>query len=270
MQRSAPPAEIAPQLEQALAVIDRHLARSLEAIHLFGSAVDGGLRPLSDIDLLVTVHTPPVEAARQMLVRALLEISSPPAARVGQERPRPLEVTVLAHSDVVPWRYPPLRQLQFGEWLRDDFQSGHFEPPMPDHDLAILLTKVRQHSIALRGPEAASLFDPVPRADLKQALVDTMAQWGAPADWIGDERNVVLALARVWFTAATGGIAPKDVAAAWLLERLPTTDRAVLADAKAAYLGDVADTLASRPAQVEDWILHAKAAVQALYATAPP
>ncbi|GEM_PF-6550602 len=47
----------------------------------------------------------------------------------------------------------------------------------------------------------------------------------AAADWQGDERNVVLALARIWFSAATGTIAPKDVAANWALERLPQEHR---------------------------------------------
>ncbi|WP_420868027.1 aminoglycoside adenylyltransferase domain-containing protein [Burkholderia diffusa] len=39
------------------------------------------------------------------------------------------------------------------------------------------------------------------------------AQWDAEPDWRGDECNVVLAIARIWYGAATGGIAPKDVAA---------------------------------------------------------
>ncbi len=33
----------------------RHLEPTLLAVHLYGSAVDGGLKPYSDIDLLVTV-----------------------------------------------------------------------------------------------------------------------------------------------------------------------------------------------------------------------
>src|SRR5690606_18866899 len=45
------PAEISVQLSAAEDVLRRHLGRSLIALHLFGSAVDGGLRPFSDIDL---------------------------------------------------------------------------------------------------------------------------------------------------------------------------------------------------------------------------
>lgn len=48
-----PTASIDTQLSQARAVIERHLAPMLLAVHLFGSALDGGLKPYSDIDLLV-------------------------------------------------------------------------------------------------------------------------------------------------------------------------------------------------------------------------
>ena len=41
----AVPGEIAEQLQQALAVIERHLGGQVHAIHLFGSAIDGGLKP---------------------------------------------------------------------------------------------------------------------------------------------------------------------------------------------------------------------------------
>lgn len=59
--------KIKEQVSQACAVIERHLASTLRAIHLFGSAHDGGLKPHSDIDLLVTVNAPPDEAIRRAL-----------------------------------------------------------------------------------------------------------------------------------------------------------------------------------------------------------
>lgn len=265
---------ITPQLSQAQALLQRHLAGTgLHAIHLFGSAVDGGLQHLSDIDLLVTVQAPPTDAVRQALMVELLAISGVPGAALPL---RPLEVTVLVHSEAVPWRYPPRRELQFGEWLRGDLQAGIFEPPTTDHDLAILLTKVRQHSIALLGPEAAQVFAPVPHADLVRALQDTVAQWNAPDDWAGDERNVVLALARIWYTAATGRIAAKDQAADWLLVQqqrqqqrdgpLQQAHRTVLAHARAAYLGQAPHDLASRPDEVAAFVRIARAEIEQLCA----
>lgn len=248
---TSPQSEIAAQLATALDVLARHLGQAPLAVHLFGSAVDGGLRPLSDIDLLVTVSAPLNEATRRALMHGLLAVSAWP---VPDGPLRALEVTVVVRGEVVPWRYPARRELQFGEWLREGIEAGEIEPPIADPDLAILLTKVRQHGVALIGPPATELFAPVPETDLVRALLDTVAQWNGEADWQGDERNVVLALARIWYTLCTGRIAAKDVAATWALQRLPEAHRPVLASARAAYLGEAADDLASRPREIAAFV----------------
>jgi streptomycin 3"-adenylyltransferase len=252
------PTEITEQASQACAVIERHLASTLQAIHLFGSAVDGGLKPYSDIDLLVTVSARPAEPIRQALLLDLLAVSAPP----GKDKAlRSLEVTVIAHNEVVPWRYPAKRELQFGEWLRKDLLAGIFEPALLDIDLAILLTKARLHSIALVGPEAERLFEPVPKHDFLEALADTLKHWNSPADWDGDERNVILTLARIWYSAATGQVVPKDTAAGWVLERLPIEYQPILHEARQAYLGQRVDSLATRSDQTAAFILFSKSAI---------
>lgn len=70
------PAEISVQLSQALNVIGRHLESTLLAVYLYGSALDGGLKPYSDIDLLVAVAAPLNDAVRQALLVDLLEVSA--------------------------------------------------------------------------------------------------------------------------------------------------------------------------------------------------
>lgn len=261
------PDGISTQLAATRAVLERHLGDRLQAIHLFGSALDGGLQTLSDLDLMVTVSAPLPEPVRRALMRDLLAVSAPP----GREGPlRALEVTVVVRGDVVPWRHPARRELQFGEWLRDDLRAGTIEPAMVDHDLAILLSKVRQHSAALMGPAAAELFEPVPAADFAQALLDTVAQWSDAPDWEGDERNVVLALARIWFSALTGGIAPKHLAADWALERLPPEHRPVLANARDAYLGLAPDGLAVQAAGgVAAFVRHVRAEIEGALLRSP-
>nr|ARU12830.1 aminoglycoside adenyltransferase [Escherichia coli] len=213
------PAQVFKQLSHARAVIERHLAATLDTIHLFGSAIDGGLKPDSDIDLLVTVSAAPNDSLRQALMLDLLKVSSPPGDGGTW---RPLELTVVARSEVVPWRYPARRELQFGEWLRHDILSGHFS----------------------------------------KALFDTIAQWNAESDWKGDERNVVLALARIWYSASTGLIAPKDVAAAWVSERLPAEHRPLICKARAAYLGSEDDDLAMRVEETAAFVRYAKATIE--------
>ncbi|MDH0303074.1 MULTISPECIES: aminoglycoside adenylyltransferase family protein [unclassified Pseudomonas] len=246
---------IDPQLRAAQQLLARLLGDQLQAIHLYGSAVAGGLKPESDLDLLVTVAQPLDGATRRTLMLDLLAISAPPGTRPDR---RALEVTVLVHADIHPWRYPARRELQFGEWLREPLLAGDFEAPLLDPDLAILLTKARQHSISLLGPAAAECFEPIPRADLAQAFHDTLAQWNGPEDWTGDERTVVLALARIWYSLATGEIAAKSIAAEWLLQRLPEIHRPVLANARDAYLGKAAERLGEWPGQVADFIHYCK------------
>ncbi|ENV9554876.1 TPA: AadA family aminoglycoside 3''-O-nucleotidyltransferase, partial [Pseudomonas aeruginosa] len=248
---NAVPAEISVQLSLALNAIERHLESTLLAVHLYGSALDGGLKPYSDIDLLVTVAAQLDETVRQALVVDLLEISASP----GQsEALRALEVTIVVHGDVVPWRYPARRELQFGEWQRKDILAGIFEPATTDVDLAILLTKVRQHSLALAGSAAEDFFNPVPEGDLFKALSDTLKLWNSQPDWEGDERNVVLTLSRIWYSAATGKIAPKDIVANWAIERLPDQHKPVLLEARQAYLGQGEDCLASRADQLAAFV----------------
>jgi len=157
---TALPQEIIPQVSSVQTVLKLHLGRNLRAIHLFGSAVDGGLKPGSDIDLMVSITDPLAEPVRRALMTDLLAHSAWPGS---SETLRALEVTVVALDEIIPWRYPPRRDMQFGEWLREDIEAGRFEPALVDHDLAILITKLRRHSSALLGPAAAELFEEVPR-----------------------------------------------------------------------------------------------------------
>jgi predicted nucleotidyltransferase len=249
------PADISCQVVQTLGVLERHLAPTLVAVHLYGSAVDGGLKPSSDIDLLVTISTRLDDDVRQALMTELLAISAPPGE---SSTLRALEVTAVVPADIVPWRYPARRELQFGEWLREDIMAGRFEAAVADADLAILLTKARENSVALFGPPAQSVFNAVPEDDFYRVLSDTLDLWNAPADWEHEERNIVLTLARIWYSASTGAIAPKEVAGEWAVLRLPAAHKAVLREAQQAYLGRGVDQLALRGDAMTAFVSHMK------------
>lgn len=272
------PSELA-QLARVQTIVKRHLEPTLLAIHLYGSALSGGLKPYSDLDLLVTVSTPLGEERRRTFAHALLNVSAPPIVSAtaggyglsgksgapdqapnGREGDalRSVEVTVVLHQDVVPWRYPPRREFQFGEWLRSDIEKGHIEPPTCDIDLAVLFCQARQHSVALIGPPAGELFEPVPQSDFFTALGDTLKLWNEPSDWAGDERNVVLTLARIWYSAETGQIVAKDAAAQWASRRLPEAFRQIVLEARAAYLGRVPDRLTASAEQLASFVHYVK------------
>ena len=252
------PASIQKQVNTACAVIRRILGRNLLAIHLYGSAVEGGLKPWSDIDLLVTTHQPLTPEQRKALMEELLPLSASPGTSTCW---RALEVTVVVHAAVTPWHFPPQREMQFGEWLREDICSGIYEPAQPDCDLAILLTHVRNASVAVAGERADTLFEPVPQRDLVQTFRQTLELWQAPGDLRGDERNIILTLARIWYSAVTGEFTAKDVAAEWLLPQLPDEHAALLQAAQRDYLGlDTVDWTEAMSA-TERFVHYAKAAI---------
>ncbi|MCP9487804.1 MAG: aminoglycoside adenylyltransferase family protein [Gaiellaceae bacterium MAG52_C11] len=221
-----PPQE---QLDQILALVREILGPDTLGVYLHGSAVLGGLRPRSDLDVLVVSSRRSSREEKHRLADRLLAVSG---------APRPVELTIVVESEIRPWRYPPSFDFQYGDWLRREFESGNVEPwpTTTNPDLASLFTMVLLANRSLLGPPPAEIFDPVPRGDQIRAMVgDIEALLG---DLDSDTRNVLLTLARIWSTVATGEIRSKDAAADWALARMPQAHRSVLARARAIYLGD--------------------------------
>lgn len=230
-------AETEAQARAVLDVLRRLLGDDLLAMVLTGSAVAGGLRPDSDLDLVAVVGRRLSTPEKARLVDAVTPLSHRPVRPAGW---RPVELTVVVAADVRPWRYPPRMELQYGEWLRDEFAAGRIEPSSAENpDLAVLVTEVRTHGRALAGPPPTALFDDVPTIDLVRAMLA-----GIPTlldDLSSDTRNVILTLARMRATLATGAVLPKDEAATFVAERLPEQHRPVLELARSGYLGGVDD-----------------------------
>jgi streptomycin 3"-adenylyltransferase len=208
--------------------------------YLYGSAVAGGLRPQSDLDVLGVVARRLTAGEHRRVIDGLLRISgrdTRPAAW------RPLELTLVVGDEVRPWRYPPRFDLQYGEWLRGDFRAGRTDVwPSPNPDVAILITMVRATGRSLLGPPAQTVLDPVPREDVARAVIEELDP--LLEDLEDDTRNVLLTLARMWSTLETGQIRSKDAAADWALPSLPARHRPALTLARDAYLGTADDTWA--------------------------
>jgi predicted nucleotidyltransferase len=235
-------------------------AGTLIALVRYGSAVVGGLRPDSDLDLFGVLARRLTEGEARALIRALVPISS------RAERPagwRPVELTLVVLDEVRPWRYPPRFDFQYGEWLREDLVAGNPAPwPPVNPDVAILLTMVRDSGSPILGPHPADLLDPVPRQDLERAMVDELPS--LVADLESDTRNVLLTLARMWTTVATGRIVSKDAAAAWACEHSPPPARVAIEAARVGYIGSIDDRwddLAAARSAAEVIVDHIRAAV---------
>lgn len=232
------------QVDDVVDAVRQVLGDDLVAVYLYGSATSSGLRPESDLDLLAVVRSPLGQRVRPLLDAVL--------ARSGRRHGlRPVELSVVVADRVRPWRYPPPRELQYGEWLRDGLEA--YDPaaggPAPwggpdDPDLACLLTQVLLDGVALVGPPAEQVLAPVPLADLRHAVADGVP--GLLADLADDTRNVLLTLARILATLRTDRIWSKDAAAAQVAGDVPADLRPLLELAAAAYRGEADDDWSPR------------------------
>ncbi|MBL3586611.1 DUF4111 domain-containing protein [Rhodovulum sulfidophilum] len=181
------------QIGSALGILRRRLGDALLAVYLHGSAVSGGLRPQSDIDLLAVVGSGLTESQRNGLLTELLCLSGRHPAVPGGLRG--LEVMVFCRSDLARGNYPARAEFVYGEWLREAFEAG--ESPMPERDpeYSLVLAQARQEAIALCGPPRNEVPPEVPPEHVRQAMRDALPDL---LDGLhGDARNVLLTLARM-------------------------------------------------------------------------
>lgn len=249
--------EIPDEAKQAQSVVEGVLGDSIIGIYLFGSAVVGGLKHDSDVDILVAVSDAPTFEQRKALVSQLMSVSG---AIGNLQAIRPIELAVMTVSDVVPWQFPPRAEFVYGEWLREDFETGSVPEPVRDPDLAVVLKKVIDNSLPLYGVYAEELFDPVPMSDIRRAIHDSLPSLLAEAT--GDERNVVLTLSRMWLTASTGDIAPKDAAAEWAEKQVSPDHEMLLRYARDGYLGKIEDRWDERQENFETLVSYMKASIE--------
>lgn len=232
MEGPAVPAEAG----QALEIARRCIGGSLAAAYLHGSAVAGGLRPDSDVDLLVVVDRPTTPSERACLARGLMAISGRPGGVGGR---RPLELIVFHRAELAEPACPARAEFVYGEWLRAEFEAGIVPGPASDPELTLLLAQARREARALIGPDAGAMLPDIPDADIRRAIGEALPALLGTIE--GDERNVLLTLARMWHTLETGAFVPKDVAAGWAIPRLSAGVGATLARAQDAYLGTARD-----------------------------
>lgn len=227
--------------EQASAVADllRGLfGQALVAVYLHGSAVGGGLRAQSDIDLLAILSRPMSEVARHDLARALVGLSGRHPAPPGG--PRCVELFVFLEDEAADPAFPARAEFIYGEWLRDAFESGQPSPPVSDPENTLLLAQAAREALPLFGPPREKLLPDVPLHHIHAAMREALPTLLSSLK--GDERNVLLTLARMWRTAVTGDFVSKDAAAAWAAPRMPAPEAQTLDRARLAYLGGAQDS----------------------------
>jgi predicted nucleotidyltransferase len=221
------------QLDAVVAGVLRTLGDSVVGVYHYGSAMLGGLRRFSDLDVLVVVDHPTTGDQRRQLLTEIMPVSGSRGARLAG---RPVELTIVLRGMVKPWRPHQEREFQYGEWLREEYEVGLIPEPQADHDLAPLLATVLTASHALVGPPADEVIEPVPNEGLVASMRNAVPSLLADLDT--DTTNVLLTLARMWYTIDSGTIVSKDEAATWALDRLPDDLRLPLEHARGVYLGE--------------------------------
>nr|WP_313014072.1 aminoglycoside adenylyltransferase family protein [Brucella intermedia] len=248
-------AAIPEEAAKALIVLQECLGSSLQAVYLHGSAVNGGLRPNSDVDLLAVCDRNPAPETSALLVDRLMQISGRHPVAPGM--PRCLEVMLFLRQDLTASRYPARCAFIYGEWLRDEFEAGIVPQTHTDPEYTLVLAQAGQEAISLVGPTREHLLPSVPHGDVRQAIADSLP--ALIGNLAGDERNVLLTLARMWYTLETGTFVPKDAAAEWALPLVSSETAAALALAQAAYRGAAVDDWQSHPllaGQAADELAH--------------
>ncbi len=222
--------DLPKQVMQVISIADDLFGKQIFGIYLYGSSTLGGLRPDSDIDILIIANQKMADEVRESLTKQLLDISG----FVGCAEKRPLEVTVVLTSDLHPLKFPPRCEYMYGEWLREEIEAGKRPQSCNDPDIAILLWQAKKYCVTIKGEEAEKIIPDIPFCEIRKAIKDLLPS--LIASFKGDERNVLLTLSRMWFTLETGEIGTKDVAAEWALLKLPRALSPLLKTAKEAYL----------------------------------
>lgn len=242
--------DIPSEAHTALPVIREHCAEFLVAVYLHGSAVTGGLRPHSDVDLLAVIGGTIARQSGKRLAADLMALSGryprDPAGR------RPLELIVFSRADLAAPAYPMRCEFIYGEWLRHAYEAGDIPAPVRDPELTLVLAQARQEAKPLFGPDAGELLPVVPQTDIRRAIGDMLPALLAALE--GDERNVLLTLTRMWRTLVTGKFVPKDAAAVWAAGRLPGVHARTLICVRDAYLGLCEDALCEHRPEIRQTI----------------
>jgi streptomycin 3"-adenylyltransferase len=234
------------EASSALPLLKHRLGISLSAVYLHGSAVAAGLRTRSDVDLLAVVEEEVPASIRADLSSDLLAVSGHyPFDRLGR---RPLEVIIIRRTDLEGMPYPARAEFVYGEWLRTALEGGAIPGAEANPEFTLLLAQAREEAVPLIGPDITDLVPVIPSAIIRKAIGDLLPDLIRAVE--GDERNVLLTLARMWNTATTGQFVSKDSAAEWAGAKLSHRAADILALARDAYLGRAEDELHCRRTEV--------------------
>jgi hypothetical protein len=203
------PAAVGRYVETIEELLRRLLGRELVGLYLSGSSVLGDFEPAtSDVDLVGIMRDDPALSTREAIVEAIDGLSCPA---------RGLEFVLYGRPAVVGPE-PSLRwsiNLNLGPRLPSTV--WWFDPgPKPEYWVVLDLAMLRAHGRAFVGLPPAELLDPIDRAAVLGALVQSL-RWHA--DFDRGRPNRVLNACRAWRYLIVGDLVSKTTAADWAERR---------------------------------------------------
>lgn len=213
------------------------LGDGLLGVYLHGSIATRELQPQSDLDLLLVTATPLSARNKAEFLVKLMALSAVHAT--GPGAPRCLDVLAVHADDLTAPTYPGRSEFIYGEWLRAGFERGDALVPVIDPVVTLILAQAYHEARAIYGPPLSRLMSPIERQVVDRALLDSLQP--LLDNLIGDERNVLLTLARMWRTSVEGDFVGKDVAAEWAGDRSPLPVAEVLRKCGRAYRGEYSE-----------------------------
>lgn len=236
------PLEVRHQIASLIEGMRTTLDENLVGVYLHGSLAMGCFNPLrSDLDLLVISERRTRVEQKRELAELLLRVSLAPS---------PIEFSLLAYSQLHPWRHPAPFDLHFSETWRDRTRaaltSGEWrtwnDSENCDEDLAGHITVVRQRGICLHGAPIAAVFPVVPAADyLASVLADVLSSDCGLNSVLEAPVYVILNACRTYAYLSTGRVLSKDEGGVWALQVLPSQFHVTVRSALSAYRTDQDD-----------------------------
>lgn len=200
-------------LENAQAI----LGKRFRGMYLDGSLVLGDFDPQrSDVDFVVVTDADlpdDVFSALQGMHDRFSAGDSPWATEIEASY---IPQDALRRHDPTHARHPRIER-----------GSGRLAQERHDVDWVVHRYVLREHGVALAGPDPRTLIDPVRPQDLRRAVVNLMRVWWAPMcrDPVhlrhrGYQTYAVLTMCRVLYTLETGSVVSKPAAARWTRETM--------------------------------------------------
>jgi hypothetical protein len=204
-------------LHELLLSVQAILGSTFIGMYLEGSLTSDAFDQASDIDFVVVTNnevTGELFAALQALHDRIAALNSPWAIQ--------LEGSYISHQALR--RYDPAHA------VHPNIERGQGERlKMVHHDAVWVIHRaiLRERGIALAGPPAYTLIDPISPTDLQQAMLAMLPGWAAfllhdPTQLRprGYQSYIILTLCRVLYTLHAGAVVSKVAAARWAQDTL--------------------------------------------------